>query len=74
MRNTEIHSPLQTSCSAFYFSACWAIVHYRSLGLWKNFNRLHDEEAGPSHGWLEDEPQPKILKCEDNTEMGIAEE
>ena len=35
---------------------------------------LHDEEAGPSHGWLEDEPQPKILKCEDNTEMGIAEE
>ncbi|KAM4105380.1 hypothetical protein ACJW30_06G228200 [Castanea mollissima] len=23
---------------------------------------LHDEEAGPSHGWVEDEPQPKRLK------------
>ena len=23
---------------------------------------LHDEEAGPSHGWPEDEPQPKRLK------------
>ncbi|KAM4094889.1 hypothetical protein ACB094_06G228800 [Castanea mollissima] len=30
---------------------------------------LHDEEVGPSHGWLEDEPNPLRLKCEDNTEM-----
>ena len=30
---------------------------------------LHDEEAGLSHCWLEDEPNPKRLKCEDNTGM-----
>ena len=31
-------------------------------GLLKFKRELHDEEAGPSHGWPEDEPQPKRLK------------